>query len=70
MEVAEYISDRVHKIRSEMGLSQEKFAELTGFHSTYISLLESGKRDISVANLNKLLRPLNITISEFLKDLD
>lgn len=41
----------VKNYRFEAGLSQEKLAELTGLHRTYISAVEREKRNISIDNI-------------------
>lgn len=50
----------VRKYRTEKGYSQEKFAEITGLHRTYISALERGKRSISLENIEKISKGLEI----------
>ena len=56
-----------NKLRSErlkLGLSQEKFAELTGLHRTYIGMIERGEKNITIKNIKKISLSLNMTISE------
>jgi transcriptional regulator with XRE-family HTH domain len=53
----------IKKLRTEKGISQEKLAELSGLHRTYIGSLESGKRNVSLENINKLAIALNCKIS-------
>jgi transcriptional regulator with XRE-family HTH domain len=52
----------VRKYRLEKGISQEKLAELTGLHRTYISDVERGKRSISLDNIQKFGYALEIEI--------
>ena len=59
----------IRKRREILHLSQESLAERCGFDRTYISMLERGKRNLSLLNLIKLAKGLNITVSELTKGL-
>jgi len=52
----------IRKYRLLKGYSQEKLAELTGLHRTYISDLERGRRSISLGNIEKLANALEIDL--------
>ena len=54
----------VRKLRMAHGISQEDFAELCELHRTYISDIELGKRNVSLENIARIAKALNITISE------
>ena len=54
--------------REALGLSQEAFADKIGFHRTYISAIEGGKRNVSLDNLDKIAKALRIDPVELLKD--
>lgn len=40
----EEFGKRIRQLRTEKGLSQEQLAELTGFHRTYIGMIERGEQ--------------------------
>ena len=58
----------IRKRREQLGLSQEKLAEICEFDRTYISMIERGKRNPSFQNLLRLCLGLNIKISKILGD--
>lgn len=58
------LGDRIKQLRNEKGLSQEKFALLIDMDRTYFATVESGKRNISLRNIEKITNRLDITISQ------
>ncbi len=44
-ELTKIIGQRVRNYRTEKGLSQEKLAELSGCHPTYIGQVERGEKE-------------------------
>lgn len=56
--------ERLRAIRIRAGISQEALADLADLDRTYISLLERGKRNPSLACVGKLARALKVTVSE------
>lgn len=42
---------RVRKLRLERNLSQEQLSFATGFHRTYIGMIERGERNISLSHI-------------------
>jgi transcriptional regulator with XRE-family HTH domain len=65
-EVLLKFADRIKKERQKRNLSQENFAELTGFHRTYIGMLERAERNITLTNLEKIAHSLNIDLKTLL----
>ncbi len=49
--------------RQELGISQEELSFRSGFHRTYISDIERGFRNLSLENIEKLAKALEITVS-------
>lgn len=60
---------RIKMLRSEKGLSQEKFALSIDMDRTYYASVESGKRNISLNNIGKIANGLNITLEELFRGL-
>lgn len=55
---------KIRSVRKAKGLSQEKLAEQSGFHHTYIGGVERGVRNISLANLERIAAALDIEVHE------
>lgn len=62
MDICNLFGKNVKKYRTLSNMSQEKLAELTGLHRTYISDIERGLRSISLNNIDKLSTALNVDI--------
>ena len=60
----ERLGSRIRELRSEIGLSQEKFSFECDLDRTYIGSVERGERNIATLNLKKISKALNISISE------
>jgi transcriptional regulator with XRE-family HTH domain len=58
----------IRKRRNELGISQEKLAERAGLHRTYIADIERGARNVSIENIEKLAKALEISISEIFSE--
>lgn len=63
------VGTRIREIRKEnTRLSQEKFANEIGMDRTYFAGVENGKRNISLLNLEKIIKGLGVTFTEFFAD--
>lgn len=65
--IAKQLGERIKELRKETGLSQEKFALKIDMDRTYFATVESGKRNISLHNIEKIAKGLNISISELFR---
>lgn len=62
----------IRKWREKKGYTQEEFAPIVGFSRSYITELETGKRNISFLNLLKIIETLeveDISIRKLLQDI-
>jgi DNA-binding XRE family transcriptional regulator len=57
---------RLRNIRTKVGLSQEDLAEKAGFSRSYYTEIETGKRNVSLLNLNRLADALNVELTDLL----
>lgn len=64
------IGETVKSIRRLKKLSQEQLAETADLHVTRVSDLECGKANLSIINLEKIAKALNVHISELLPTRD
>lgn len=60
MEILKVFGSNVKKYRTQIGLSQEAFAEKCGLHRTYISAVERYRRSISLENIQRIADALEI----------
>lgn len=62
MNICKKFGKKVYQYRMEKHLSQEQLAELSELHRTYISAVERGIRSISLKNIEKISKALNVPI--------
>ncbi len=56
--------NRIRELRVKTGVSQEKFALQIGMDRTYYASVESGRRNISLINIEKIANGLGVSLSE------
>ena len=64
MDICKNFGKNINKYRIEKGLSQEELAEFSELHRTYISSVERGLRSISLKNIEKLAKALDVPIEK------
>ncbi|MCS6988694.1 MAG: helix-turn-helix domain-containing protein [Chloroherpetonaceae bacterium] len=64
--VLKAFGEKVRSERLKRNLSQEAFAELTGFHRTYIGMIERAERNITLVNVYKIAVALNTDLKTLL----
>lgn len=65
MDIRLLVGKRVKELRNKLGISQEELADNCELDRTYITSVERGKRNISIVNIEKLAKALNVSLSDF-----
>jgi transcriptional regulator with XRE-family HTH domain len=67
MDMRRLVGQNVRRIREKKGLTQERFAELSGFSQQYISGLEGGLRNPTVVTIYELAVALGVSHMELMR---
>ena len=67
--IKQKIGKRIRELRNAAGLSQEKLALAANLDRTYIASVESGKRNISIVNIEKIINALDCSFAVFFQDI-
>lgn len=68
-DISKYIGKRIRNFRVQQGLSQEKLAELSNLHYTYIGQVERGEKNATLESIEKIAFALNIPLSRLFEKL-
>ena len=68
-EIAKSVGQRIRNYRTRQGLSQEKLAEMSGCHPTYIGQLERGEKNATLESIEKIAAALNVSLSKLFEKL-
>ena len=60
---------KLRQIRKAKDISQETLAYDAGLDRTYVSSVERGKRNISLANIEKLAKALRVKPARFFEEM-
>lgn len=59
---------KIREERNKLGLSQEEFATRVGVHRTYIGMIERAEKNITLENIEKITKALNLNLGDIFKD--
>ncbi|KAA6334494.1 HTH-type transcriptional regulator SutR [termite gut metagenome] len=65
--ILEIFGENIQKYRKEKQISQEKLAELAGVHRTYVGMIERAEKNITLRNMEKIAKALNVEIKDLLE---
>ena len=55
---------KVRQLRNEKGWSQEELSFKSGFHRTYIGMIERAERNISLKNIARIAKTFDLEIKD------
>ena len=67
--ITKAVGQRIRNYRTKKGLSQEKLAELSGCHPTYIGQLERGEKNATIESIERITSALDISLSKLFEKL-
>ena len=65
MDIKQKVGQRIRELRKTLELSQEGLAYKAEVDRTYGTDVENGRRNVSLEILERLIKALNISFSEF-----
>ena len=68
-DLAKIIGQRIRNYRTAQNLSQEKLAELSGCHPTYIGQVEIGEKNATLESIEKISSALKVPLSQLFEKL-
>ena len=69
-ELIRQIGQRIRNYRVQKGFSQERLAELSGCHPTYIGQIERGEKNATLESIEKISSALKIPLSTLFEKLE
>lgn len=67
-DIKKILALNIKRLRKECGYSQEKLAELSSLHRTYIGSIEREERNVSIENIQAIAKAFQIDTYLLLKD--
>lgn len=64
MDVRQRVGVNIQRIRRSLGLSQEELAARANVHQTYLSGVESGKRNATLLVLERIAEALSVDLTD------
>ena len=70
MDVKFKIGQRIKQLRETADMSQKDLAYTADLDRSYIASVENGQRNISIVNIEKIVKALGVTLKEFFNDIE
>jgi transcriptional regulator with XRE-family HTH domain len=69
-DILQKFGQHLRSLRLARQVSQEQLAADAGLHRTYVSSVERGERNVSLVNIERLARALEVPLPEMLPPVD
>lgn len=67
--VLEQFGKRIRELRKLKSMTQEQLADKASLHNTYIGTVERGEKNISMINIDRIVKALGTNLAEFFSTL-
>lgn len=61
-----FLGKKIRAEREKKGISQEQFGEIAKVHRTYVGMIERGEKNITLQNLIKFAKALNMNVRDLI----
>lgn len=68
IDILKNFGNKVRDYRKELGISQEELADRAGLHRTYIGMIERAEKNITLKNIAKIAKALEVKIKELIDE--
>jgi transcriptional regulator with XRE-family HTH domain len=68
MKVEMKIGLRIKELREKAKMSQKDLSFVSNLDRSYVASVESGKRNISIVNIEKIAKALNVSLQKLFQD--
>ncbi len=62
------IGQRIKELREKTNMSQKDLSYSSDLDRSYIASIESGQRNVSIVNIEKIAKALNVSVKDFFND--
>ena len=64
--IRKVLAGNVRSLRSRLGFSQEKLADLCSLHRTYVGAIERAERNVTLSTLEVFSKALGVSVPDLL----
>lgn len=68
-EILKKFGEKVRQLRKQKDISQEELAHRADLHRTYIGMIERAEKNITLLNIEKIAKALDVKILEVFNEL-